>query len=259
MERTRRREFPYVYSPGKKLFKIVVKLSDAPGSLGSVLELLSKGVNLLGSVSYTLGDGKAMWSGFGEALGETASADAVSERLKKSKAVMDCEVLESVDGLLVDSFHQGIDTESGEAMMLIPRHGISHMFDQVVRQFGSGGEVLLYRQGTMLGTDAAKWFVKLLGPQMATKMVATLRPILSASGWGVPTRVNESPKGTYTLRIDDCFECSHGDGATKSCSFLRGYLEGSATAVIGTPMTCSESKCRRRGERACEFVIGPKL
>ena len=258
MARTKRREFPYVYLPGEKLFHLVVGLEDVPGALGEVLDLLRAHVNLLGSISYSLGNGKAVWSGFGRAVSNSENAVSLEKLLLSSKVARECEVKESNEGLLVDSFHSGIETEMGESLILLSREGLSHMFGQVARQFGSGGEVLLYTQGHSLGEESARTFVRLLGAANAAKMVGDLRPILSASGWGIPTRVSESPPGTYTLRMDDCFECSHGKEATKSCSFLRGYLEGSASAILGRPSSCQETRCRRSGDKHCEFVIGPK-
>ena len=259
MDRVRKREFPYMYSRDKKLFHLVGKLKDVPGSLGDVLALLSKRLNLLGSVSYTLGDGNAIWSAFGEAVNPSESAAALKQILLSSGVVSEFDVTEDDEGLLVDSFHTGIVSESGESYLMMPRNALSHMFDQVVIQFGSGGELLLYNQGTSLGKDVAEFFVRLLGVDLAKRKVAQLRPLLSALGWGVPVRVSEDPPGTYTLRVEDCFECSSGHDVTRGCSFMMGYFAGAASRVIGIEIACKETKCRLKGDRDCEFLIGPKL
>ncbi len=257
MKRVKRREFPYVYSKGKKLFHFVATLKDVPGALGGVLDLIRERINLLGSVSYTLGDGNAIWSAFGEAISTSEAAGGLKELLTSSRFVIECQVNESQDGLLVDSFHTGIVTESGESYLMLPREGVSHMFDKVVSQFGSGGELLLHEQGLSLGKENARVFVRLLGKEMAKKSVAQLRPILSTLGWGVPVRVSEEPKGTFTLRLEDCFECSSAHEVSRGCSFMRGYFEGSASGVFGVEVACKEGKCRFRGDSECEFAIGP--
>ncbi|MDE1858889.1 MAG: hypothetical protein KGI26_07475, partial [Thaumarchaeota archaeon] len=75
MKETRKREFPLIYSKGKKLFNIVVHMSDDPGSMRAVLDALGERVNLIGTSSYTLSDGTAMFTAFAEGLSkdETAS------------------------------------------------------------------------------------------------------------------------------------------------------------------------------------------
>ncbi|MBI3858702.1 MAG: hypothetical protein HY296_00465 [Thaumarchaeota archaeon] len=258
MKRVKRHEFPYVYAKGKRLFHIVATLEDVPGALGSVLELLRKRVNLIGSVSYSLKGGEAIWSSFGESLSPVETEESLSRLIQSSNLTKEFEVHQSKDGLLVDGFHSGIQTETGESLVMLPREGLSHMFDQVVAEFGSGGELLLYNQGTLLGRDGAEVFIRMLGAEVAKSKVADLRPVFSASGWGIPTRLAENPPGTYTLMVEDCFECSSGHEVARTCSFLRGYFEGSGTAILGILIACEETKCRLRGDPHCEFVIGPK-
>lgn len=68
MNHTARREIPYYFAPGKKLFQIVVKITDEPGSLGRVLNLLGTKVNLVGMTSYAMPGNAAVVSGFAEVL-----------------------------------------------------------------------------------------------------------------------------------------------------------------------------------------------
>ena len=250
----RKREFPMYYAPGKRLFQIVVRISDAPGSLSSILNLLGSRVNLIGTATYTLGDGTAMLNAFAEALTAQDTTASIKKALSTSPATVESEVREGKDGLLVDTFHTGLEA-LGEDYMLLRRWGMGNMFDHIVKIFGTGGEVLLYEEGSAMArgnlerTSSALTMPTILGNP------SYLISFLSAQGWG--SFKLDQVKDEATVTAADCFECAKGSKVRRKCDFVRGYLEGTASGA-GGEYQAEEVECRLRGGKACVFHIFPR-
>jgi predicted hydrocarbon binding protein len=254
---TKRRVFPLYYAPGKKLFHIIVKLSDAPGSYSAILNLIGPKVNLVGTTTYTLSDGTAIFSGYSEALSKNDTANQLEKLIMSSKAAIEAEVVEGSDGLLIDTFHTGIEV-GGDEFMLVRRSGISLMFGHVARLLGSGGEVLLYEEGYSLGKLNAESMVKNLGKEVVRNNSAQLSHFLTAQGWGATELENGPNEDSYLVKVQDCFECSARASSRKGCDFMRGYFVGAAEASFGGKREAKEVRCALKGAPACEFLVTTK-
>jgi predicted hydrocarbon binding protein len=251
-----KKEFPFYYSPSTKTVHVVAKLRDEPGALASLLENLGTRLNLIGTTSYAIGEGHAILSGFGEALFDSDTAQSIQKVASRSPHVMACRVRESEGGLLVDEFHQGIQTEKGESYVLMHRAGLAEMFVEIRKVLGSGGDTLLYLQGRSYGRSRVEACRQAFGPDPSAKL-QELAHIYEALGFGASLITNE-PDGSVKLILSDDFECKTGDRWGKSCSFARGLVEGSVGAIRGKEMTSEETKCRLRGDKDCEFVLTDK-
>ena len=139
MVQGKKKIFPVHYAPGKKLFHILVTLSDAPGSYSSILDLMRTKVNLIGTSTYTLSDGTAVFSGFSEALSPSTTGKDLEKLIMNSKVAISAEVYEGADGLLVDTFHTGF-VVGDEEYILMRKDGMVQVFDRVSRMLGSGGK-----------------------------------------------------------------------------------------------------------------------
>ena len=253
----KRRIFPVHFAPGKKLFHIVVKLSDAPGSYSSILNLLSTRVNLIGTGTYTLSDGTAMFSGFAEGLSGKETPDALKKLILGSEAAIAAKVNEGVDGLLVDTFHTGFAV-GNDPYMLMRREGLGHMFSKVSRILGSGGDALLYEEGLAMGLKNTETMVKTIGAERVRAQLGVLNRFLSAQGWGDIEAHKGPGEGEFTVIVRDCFECTESPDSRKGCNFMRGYLVGSAKVSFGKDYTSVETKCVLRRADCCEFRLTPK-
>jgi len=251
------RIFPVHFAPGKKLFHIVVKLSDAPGSYSSVLDLLRTKVNLIGTSTYALDDGTAMFSGFSEALSPTTTSKELRDLILRSKAAIEASVAEGVDGLLVDTFHTGFQV-GNEDYILQTREGVAHMFDHVAKILGSGGEALLYEEGMAVSQWNAEAMVKLLGVDRVRAQIGKLNKFMTAQGWGVIDLKEGTRKGEFTVDVTDCFECSGKGTSRPGCSFMRGYLTGAAVVIYGHEYDSRETKCVLKGAKICQFSLVPR-
>ncbi len=257
MRALRKREFPIYYAKGKKLFQIIVQMSDTPGSLGSILDLLGSKVNLVGSSTYTLGDGTAILSAFAEALSQEETGGSLHDLLESSQAIKEVEVREGQGGLLIDTFHKGLQVGNDEYIQL-RRDGLSGVFDHIVKIFGTGGEVLLYEEGLALAQKAAEKTKATLTIGVINANLMYMVNLLSAQGWGTFEVKPGEGDHEYTIMVSDCFECSNGSEVRRGCDFMRGSLERSSGVTFGVPMQSEEPECILRGARACVFQIAPK-
>ena len=254
MKEIKKQIFPIYFAPGKKLFHIVVKLSDAPGSFSSILDLVSKKVNFIGTNTYSLGDGTAMFSGFSEALSPKLTAKDLRDLILESRAAVDAEVFEGKDGLLVDTFHSGLAV-GGDSYVMLRREGLDHMFNEITRLLGSGGDTLLFEEGMAFGRKNAQLMVTYVGLDKVRAQAGTLNRFLVAQGWGVFEGVGNPQKEPIRVVVNDCFECATAKGPRRGCNFLRGYLAGAAGVAFEGDVASEETKCTLRGGKACEFVL----
>ena len=251
---TRRRIFPIHFAPGKKLFHVVVRLSDAPGSYSAILNLLGPKVNLIGTTTYSLSDGTAIFSGLSESLSPRETSSSLSRLIMSSKAAIEASVFEGHDGLLVDTFHTGVEV-GGDEFMLVRRLGASLMFDHVAKLLGSGGETLLYEEGRSLSLLNAENMIKLVGIERVRTSSAELSHFLTAQGWGSLDVVGNLGDGSLSIKLSDCFECSAKVTYRKGCNFMRGYFAGSMEASMGGNVEAKEVRCSMKGNSSCEFNV----
>ena len=257
MTRRRRVVFPFYYSPQRKLFHVVVKIRDVPGALAGVLTLLTTELNLLGSTSYSIEENSAMFSCFAEALRKSETSDEIEGLLAASPWVLESKVAESKDGLLVDSFHTGVQVGNGEPYIMFPSAGMADIFEKLVKTFGSGGETILYELGRNFGYDRFELYKPLLGPEPRTR-VDEAAHIFEALGYGA-ANITQNPDGSIRLVVKDCFECTTPSEIGRSCAFRRGLAAGSFAALLQHETQCKETKCRSKGAEFCEFIITPRL
>jgi predicted hydrocarbon binding protein len=256
MTRRRRVVFPFYYSADKKLFHVVTRIRDVPGALAGVLTLLTTEVNLLGSTSYSIEGDSAIFSCFAEALRKSETPEEIQGLLAMSPWVLESTVSESKNGLLVDSFHTGVQVGIGEPYIMFPSAGMADVFEKLVRTFGSGGETILYEMGRNFGYDRFQLYRPLLGPEPRTR-VDEAAHIFEAMGYGAST-IAQNLDGSIRMVVDDCFECITPSDVGRSCAFRRGLAAGSFGALLGQEVQCQETKCRSKGDESCEFFVTPR-
>jgi predicted hydrocarbon binding protein len=250
----RRKELSYIYSPGRKVFQIVVRMKETPGALARILDVLARRVNLIDVEVYRTDSGDAIFSGFAEGVSGSESPESLESLALSVPVALDCRVTESSDGLLVDSYHEGMETENGEPLMIFRRDAFNQMFDRLVEVFGSGASVMLMYEGVSIGESNSAELINRMGRDVVVRNMPKVIEILSASGWGKAT-LSMSEEGTPIIRIDDCFECSSRLRNGPMCTFMKGVLLGSAKAILGPRTTCEETRCRFRGDGYCEFSM----
>jgi predicted hydrocarbon binding protein len=248
----------FVYDPSTKFFNVVVELKNVPGALRSVLDILQRfKINILGSFSSVDPKGNTgTWSAFVENSGHTVSG--LRRRILSSPYVLRTIVTESTDGFLVDSIHFPLTFNTGDRAVLMRSEYLGRMLSAIRKEFGSGGNVILYEEGRAYGKDVGANYANRLGPGFVRSNIAEVLNLYQALGWfkleGV--RQNKREK-SLTIRASGCFECEGSESNGPCSHFVRGHLGGAMTAIFGEEMTCEETRCVAAGGQVCEFLISP--
>ncbi len=258
MHETRRQSIGFYFYPGMKGFHIVVKLKDTPGALYSVLGFLHDRVDFANSTSYSLGDGTAIWSGFGRSLSKSETEGGLEKRIERSPFVLECEVKGSDKGLLIDSFHSGLDVAPDRQGIIFPLVGVSRIYDRLAQAFGSGGETILFEEGSALGKSDGKYLNARFDKGELDWRIKAVLGMYRANGWGSVALEVEKLSTRFRFRIGDCFECNGRVEVRKGCSFLRGHLVGMISTLSDKEFQSEETKCRLRGDPFCEFLLSRK-
>ena len=77
-------------------------------------------------------------------------------------------------------------------------------------------------------------------------------------GWAEPTITYDRETGTVQVVNSECFECSAPTRNRDGCSFMRGMAAGLVEGMFGRPVQSEETRCIRRGDGVCEFVLRRK-
>jgi len=255
---TRKRIHAFLYVPEGKGFHIVVGLKNVPGALESLLNLLRQHVDLTNTISYNTSEGKAISSVFAKSLSKSLTGAELKMAISKSPFVEDCEVVESNGGLVVDTFHRGTELGRNEPLLAISVRGLSQMFRNLVRIFGSGGETILFEEGLAVGQANGEYVKELFGEKFVRERMGDLAPLYQALGWGIVSLDVEEDGERVVIKADECFECSGDRGEGQGCPFVKGHMVGIVSAFTSNDYTGEETKCRFRGDPRCEFILQRK-
>jgi predicted hydrocarbon binding protein len=236
------------------LLHMVVKMKDTPRAYATVLQLVGSRVNLIETVTYSVEDG-AIFSGFAEALLSTENPEELRELISKSPVVLDCIVKASPSGILIDTFHKGLETSSGDPLIMFRRKGLVRMFDEIAKRSGNEWEGLLFKEGVAVGESDATEILRSWNPGFMADGFPLLVSLFSAFGWGDATPMERPEPGKVRISMHDCFECSSGQQENRNCSFVQGFLVGSARTLLGREVKCEEPVCRFKGDDHCEFIF----
>jgi predicted hydrocarbon binding protein len=248
----------FVYDPSMKFFNVVVELKNEPGALRSVLDILQGlKINILGSFSSVDPKGDTgTWSAFVENSDHTASG--LKRRILSSPLVLSAIVTESTDGFLVDSVHFPLTFNTGDRAVLMRSEQLSRMLSVIRKEFGSGGNVILYEEGRAYGKSVGADYLSRLGLKLVESNLPNVMNLYQALGWFKLERVRQNRREkSLTIRVSGCFECEGSKSAVPYSHFVRGHLSGAMTAIFGREMTCEETRCVAAGGQVCEFLIGP--
>jgi predicted hydrocarbon binding protein len=258
MKETRKQSLGFYFYPGMKGFHIVARLKDVPGALHSVLGLLHDRVNFADSSSHILEDGTAIWSGFGTSLLEDETEEKLKRLIETSPFVLECEVKGSDQGLLIDSFHSGLDIAPDRPGVVFSIAGVTRIYDRLVQTLRSGGETILFEEGSALGESVGQYLNARLGHGELDWKVKALLGTYRAYGWGSASLEVEEPGTRFRVTVRDDFECVEKGKVRKECGFLRGHLTSAISTLSGREFGGRETKCRFRGDPLCEFLISRK-
>ena len=244
-----------LYARGQKVFHIAAEIEDVPGSLNSVLELVSGQIDLQNTISFSHDKGMASWRAFARAVDASTTVEGLRSRIQKSPFVRAVEVAEGKDGLVVNKTTSGPSLGPGEPLIVMSVAGMNSVFNQVAKVFGSGGEAILYGEGHSLGLANGSYLKEYLGSGLVKHELDDLAGLYGSFGWGI-VEMSYDDHGNYvTAQVRDCFECLSDEVLEMRCNFFLGHFKGIVSTLLGVDLAGSETRCRKRGNEFCQFEL----
>ena len=232
-------------------------MKDEVGAVASVNTLLAcLNVDIRQSTSYSLPEGSmAIYNTFVVFNDPNVSMVHLVERLKESVFVVDVQAREGRGGVIVDGISFPVNWQ-GRRSVILSQPAAGRMFEAIRFNLGSGGDVVLYQQGSSYGKELAEYFVARLGRDYLKSNFDYTLGVLAATGWGIPEQIRHRDGfPNITISLQSCFECEGVKAARPACSFVRGFLSGVSSGVAGTMVHCEESKCIAARDPCCEFEL----
>ena len=250
-----------IYSPDRTLFAVALRTKNVPGALGDIATRLGRAkVNLLSTSNYTLPDNpESMLSFFAEAKDPAMSEDDLAKVLSPSPFVLDQRVEKSSSGLLTDDFTFPLVFLPGGRGILLPQSGVTAMFQDMVRLFGTGGEAILYSAGASVGRQGVEDLAKMRGREDVLEGAEGFIRMYAALGWGrIEISEADPVLPRYRFRLVDGFESGGAKSTKPRCHFTRGIIAGAGERVFGREMEVAEEECAAAGDPCCVFSVGVK-
>lgn len=249
----------YLFDPTRRYFHIVIELENVPGALHNVLEVM-RGLNLNVLGSFSSVDSAAqvgVWSGFVE--DSDHGAPELKRKLGASPYVHDAMVVESSKGFLVDGVHFPLAFNTGTRAVMMTAKYVAKMMETIRKEFGSGGNVIIYEEGKAYGKDVGAEYLQRLGGDFVASNLADVLKLYQALGWFRVEAVEaDRSSGKVLLRTSENFECAGSESKVPLSHFVRGHIAGSLTTYMGKEMACEETSCIAAGDKYCEFSVTPK-
>jgi len=255
------KEIPiYIRNPGKRSYQVLVRLKNVPGALADAAAVIEKAsVNVLGGIVSASKD-QGCWCFFGESSGDGPTAEELVAQLKRSRHVLDAEAKEDLEGFLVDTMTFPLKWNTGDRAILMRQQYMVRMFDDIKKEFGSGGEVILYREGFAYGRSTWEGLEGEIGAEYVRSHFGEVLGIYQAAGWGRVEVVDHDFAGKRAkVRMYENFECEGHQSDRPLSSFVRGHLAGAFSALMDAEsVSCEETMCTAKGDGYCEFVLMEK-
>ncbi|WP_309492891.1 V4R domain-containing protein [Candidatus Hecatella orcuttiae] len=120
--------------------------------------------------------------------------------------------------------------------------------------FGSGGVVILSEMGKGHGIYSTK---RLLDEHPnRPSLLEVITSYKQKEGWG-NMEFRMKPSEAEVI-ITKSFEAEYHERSKEPvCHFLRGYLEGVISQIVGKEIKVSEIRCKATGNETCVFKIQP--
>jgi len=246
-----------LHEPNARLAQVVAKIKDVVGAVADVNSLLAgQNVNIRMNTAYLVpGESYGIYNAFVELRDPKLSLNQLVDRLRQSAFVLHVQAIEGSEGLVVDTLSFPLHWQ-GRRVVVMAQQSIARTFESVRLAFGSGGDAILYNQGTDYGKGLAGFLMDMLGRNFLLRHFEYALNLFAATGWGIPrldTPASEFPD--ITVRISSCLECSGIGSGRMSCNFMRGFLSGISSTITGQTVQCEETQCAAKANSNCVFNL----
>jgi predicted hydrocarbon binding protein len=249
--------FPILhFDPERKTFEIVARIKNPPGSLAALLSVLSRdGVDIINSLTYER-ENYAVWIAFVQHKNEK-TVHELTDLVNSSSSTLSCAVSESVDGFLVENMTFPLAGVDQDRAIIVRAQLFRDMMQKLRDEFQSAADLFLFKEGNAMGESAEKLYIEKFGLEKLISDLSYLHGIYSALGWARAELVRANIPGHFaTIRLHESFECPSGGGQKPYSHFLRGFINGSFSVMMGAKTQTKEVKCVAKGDQFCEFEVG---
>jgi predicted hydrocarbon binding protein len=251
--------FVGAYSPSRRLCEFSVQLSNVPGAIAKVSEILAKmGINVLSGFHVAeTGEKVALWSFIVDLTGLEVKSEELLKKIKGLKVVLDAHYSEAkLDGLMIDEMHFPLNA-LGKRSFLFRVETWGEIINRLFKAFGSGAAFILFSIGEGAGENKARSVTENYGSN-GLKALQIILAERVAKGWGVPkVEMFDEERVESTITIRDLFECLPFKGKSKETKshFFRGYLTGVFRQLFKKDVEITEVECVAKGDENCKFII----
>ncbi len=253
-----------VITPGRKPFAFKVEFEQEALTARGVLARLSEcfarsGVSIL-SIHLVSRPGEPQWAFIACDVQDPRKAEEVLACVKAVPYVKSAEYSPPVvEGVAVDVW--GYPFLFGGMRAIIWRESVLKAFLQYGwRQMGTGFGSILYHTFFESGAEIYREFYAKL-TERREDQVKLAEHVFRLAGYGV-LEVVEFTDRKFVARVYDSIECKHlGEFEEAESMMIRGLLAGFVAASWGVDrrdVEPRETKCIKRGDPYCEFVITRK-
>lgn len=151
-------------------------------------------------------------------------------------------------GELVDSRGEDYVVMSAEALRRINK--------QEELMLGTGSSVIWYNSGKAVGKTDGEKYAGLMKTMEVQDMAEYLKETYSRYGWGFVTFGGidmNSGQLIFTVRNSPLVRGIRGK--EPRCWFVRGFVEGLVSEILGTEVTALEVACQAVNGNHCEFRL----
>ena len=146
--------------------------------------------------------------------------------------------------------------EGGEDYVIISAEALRRINRQEELMFGSGSFVIWYNAGKAVGRTDGHRFARLLDKMDLAQMAIYLKDVYSKYGWGfIEIRSVDIDKGEIIFTVKNSPLVRGFTSSEPRCWFVRGFVEGNASEILGTEVVATEVRCQAVSGDHCEFRL----
>mgnify|MGYP000135471849 CR=1 FL=1 len=248
--------------PNKTLVEIFVEVEDRPGVIEKLSSVLRRNrINIL-VIHGFVKDGKGYILTFADISHSNIDYENLKKAIEREVTNSKVKVWKSkVEGLVYDVLTYP-PMISGEPVVILKYSTIANILDNILVRFKDAGLILLYYLGLDSGISYANWILNLLRPFgieglkekfiIGLSIVRSLGLLLAIVEFVNDKNVKVIVPSSIETEIAKFVKYSKG------CNFIKGFLEGYAKTMFNREINVKEVKCKKRGEKHCEFHIEVK-
>ncbi len=244
-----------LYKKNHRLFQIAFRSPLQVGPLGQVwTALIGMGVKIRHTTMYSTDGNTGIWNVFLDSEDYGLTSKALRSKLESVSILSSLRITQG-DELVADQLFFPIVGSTGNRLMILSQVAFQGMLTKMDSVLGTGESVIAYQEGRAIGAAQGEGIMSLVGGD-SRKHLGEIAKVLTAMGAGICEIVEMDLDNLhFVLRLRESLECQGKTSEQPRGYWLKGILEGGASALLETPMVCQERKCLAVGDPYCEFEL----